>query len=230
VTADDFEKALRPALADNDLSRRERSAVLQLLAAAAPDEGLLASYRKVAFKIAREAAADPAAREIIDMLDEVNSMLIARRPITRAYFSPGENCANQIVQLFERARRTCDLCIFTITDDRIAKAIVRARDRGVRIRIISDLGKCDDTGSDIPDLRELVRVTTAPCDGLMHHKFALFDDERVLTGSYNWTYSAATANYENVVVTNDASTVRQFREEFENLWQALGERQTAATR
>ncbi len=39
--------------------------------------------------------------------------------------------------------------------------------------------------------------------GHMHHKFALFDGGRLLTGSYNWTRGAAETNYENVIDTTD---------------------------
>jgi phosphatidylserine/phosphatidylglycerophosphate/cardiolipin synthase-like enzyme len=34
----------------------------------------------------------------------------------------------------------------------------------------------------------------------MHHKFSIFDDYRMLNGSYNWTYAAEVRNDENVVI------------------------------
>jgi phosphatidylserine/phosphatidylglycerophosphate/cardiolipin synthase-like enzyme len=40
-----------------------------------------------------------------------------------------------------------------------------------------------------------------------HHKFALFDNARLLTGSYNWTRSAPEHNHENFVVTNSRKLV-----------------------
>jgi cardiolipin hydrolase len=52
----------------------------------------------------------------------------------------------------------------------------------------------------------------------MHHKFALFDDARLLTGSYNWTRSAADCNEENLIVTGDPRLVGPFRQEFDKLW------------
>jgi phosphatidylserine/phosphatidylglycerophosphate/cardiolipin synthase-like enzyme len=52
----------------------------------------------------------------------------------------------------------------------------------------------------------------------MHHKFALFDRETLLTGSYNWTRSAGEVNQENLVVTSDAHLVAAFVQEFEQLW------------
>jgi cardiolipin hydrolase len=56
----------------------------------------------------------------------------------------------------------------------------------------------------------------------MHHKFAILDEEVILTGSYNWTRSAAHYNHENILVTNDAAVVARYRDCFENLWPAMG--------
>lgn len=52
----------------------------------------------------------------------------------------------------------------------------------------------------------------------MHHKFAVFDETIVLSGSYNWTRSAAEDNDENIIVTNEQKIVRAFRIQFEKLW------------
>ncbi len=52
----------------------------------------------------------------------------------------------------------------------------------------------------------------------MHHKFALFDGARLMTGSYNWTRSAAQHNHENLVVSDDHELVGAFGKTFERLW------------
>jgi len=51
----------------------------------------------------------------------------------------------------------------------------------------------------------------------MHHKFAIMD-ETLLTGSYNWTRSAAQRNYENILVTEERGLLREFTKEFDQLW------------
>ncbi len=55
----------------------------------------------------------------------------------------------------------------------------------------------------------------------MHHKFAIADNDLLLTSSYNWTRSAATSNRENVLVTDDPRAVGNFASEFERLWAAF---------
>lgn len=134
-------------------------------------------------------------------------------------FSPGEDCLDMIRSEFGRARRKIDVCVFTITDDRIRAAMLDAKRRGVVIRVISDNDKSMDEGSDIEPLRRAgIEVRVDETEAHMHHKFAVYDDARVLSGSYNWTRSAANYNQENLVVTADRVIVERFRGEFERLW------------
>ena len=62
-----------------------------------------------------------------------------------------------------------------------------------------------------------VEVVVDNTEHHMHHKFALFDRRILLTGSYNWTVSAARRNCENIAVTDDRRLVRAYGEEFERL-------------
>jgi hypothetical protein len=138
------------------------------------------------------------------------------------HFSPGDECLQAIRKLFSQATRTVDVCVFTITDDRIASSILDAHRRGVRIRVITDNDKAYDEGSDVRRLESAgmeVREDRTECH--MHHKFAIFDGRTVLTGSYNWTRGAARNNEENLVVSNDFRMVGPFEREFNALWGRL---------
>lgn len=57
----------------------------------------------------------------------------------------------------------------------------------------------------------------------MHHKFAIFDRKTLLTGSHNWTRSAARANQEKIVLSEDVRLVADFRGYFDRLWTAFDE-------
>jgi cardiolipin hydrolase len=57
----------------------------------------------------------------------------------------------------------------------------------------------------------------------MHHKFALFDQRVLLTGSYNWTRAAARDNQENIVITGDPVLVDAFTNTFEDLWRRFAQ-------
>jgi phosphatidylserine/phosphatidylglycerophosphate/cardiolipin synthase-like enzyme len=53
-------------------------------------------------------------------------------------------------------------------------------------------------------------------------KFAIADQDLLLTGSYNWTRAAAAENDENIVITDNPQLVRSFTRKFEELWSKLG--------
>lgn len=54
----------------------------------------------------------------------------------------------------------------------------------------------------------------------MHHKFALLDNRKLITGSLNWTLTAVQSNKENVIVTEEPELVRPYEDEFNKLWEA----------
>src|SRR5262249_9583823 len=142
-----------------------------------------------------------------------------------AFFSPGKTCIQEVLRQFEMARETCDVCVFTITDDRITDAVLRAHARGLNVRVITDDEKSHDLGSDIDKLQ----MCGIPCKmdvgnaAHMHHKFALFDRNRLLIGSFNWTRSASEQNEESLIVTPDPVLIGMFADRFEYLWGRLVE-------
>ena len=52
----------------------------------------------------------------------------------------------------------------------------------------------------------------------MHNKFAIIDNRLLLTGSYNWTFSANNRNDENLMVIDDPEIIEIFKNQFVNLW------------
>jgi phosphatidylserine/phosphatidylglycerophosphate/cardiolipin synthase-like enzyme len=141
---------------------------------------------------------------------------------SRAYFSPGDACLQAILGELGRCRHAADICVFTITDDRIASAIADLHRRGVKVRILTDNDKQYDGGSDIDRLRRAgIAVKVDETEHHMHHKFAVLDGTRLLNGSYNWTRSAAAYNEENLIITSDAELVRAFSRQFQKMWEKL---------
>jgi phosphatidylserine/phosphatidylglycerophosphate/cardiolipin synthase-like enzyme len=232
----EIEEFLLRTLDDGKLSRGEQ----KVLAAILDDENLgvrrLAALRAHVFQLARNTLHDPRQRSVLEWLEAIIKTSDARlrkvlkaspqgstgrtpRTPSEAFFSPGPDCLRRIIGHFQTARKTVDVCVFTITDDRITREILAAHQRGVIIRVLTDDLKSEDPGSDIARLeRAGLAVAFDSYDKHMHHKFALFDGATLLTGSYNWTRSAAEANEENLIVTRNPDLVEAFRLEFEGLW------------
>lgn len=217
---------LEATLADGRLSSEERRTLAETLSRAPWRVDQLAGLRNQAFELLRTRV-DPAAAGLLGWLEGVvRTIDQARPPVpprTEVFFSPGPDCKAAIVALLSSARTSLDVCVFTISDDDITRALLDAHERHVAVRLITDDDKRNDAGSDVDRLARQgvpVRIDRTPAH--MHHKFAIADGARLLNGSFNWTRSASRVNEENVMVTSEAAAVASFRTEFNRLWASLG--------
>lgn len=163
--------------------------------------------------------------DAIEWLYEVGKLLNNRTENSayiHSYFSPGTACREAIRQQIAQAHHSMDICVFTISDDGITHDLMLAHKMGKKVRIITDNDKSNDLGSDIDRMAHAgIKVVKDNTSAHMHHKFAVFDNKRLLTGSYNWTRSAADYNHENVLLTDNSAAIQAFSAEFEKLWQEL---------
>jgi mitochondrial cardiolipin hydrolase len=225
----EWDNMLRRTLDDHRLSRSERRALGAVFADDTPTDGDLAYILNHAFDLARDELTGHQDRQVLHWLEGIVKVIRAagpstdREPLAKAYFTPQDDVPARIASLIRSCRRSLDICVFTITDDRIARAILETHGRNVAVRIISDDDKSFDLGSDIDRLHsEGIAVRTDRSEHHMHHKFALFDSHTLLTGSYNWTRSAANKNQENLIVVDEPRLVSAFTRTFEQLWERFG--------
>ncbi len=230
----ELERILRQTLDDRRLSRSERRALSDVIAEADPSAEERAGYLGRAFAMAEEAMSRQADREVLEWLLAVAKTVATptgpkavprRGEIAEALFEPRQNCPARLRSLIDGCLSGLDVCVFTITDNSLTRAVLAAHRRRVKVRIVTDDLKSLDRGSDVMRLRDAgieVRFDADP--NHMHHKFALFDRRLVVTGSYNWTRGAAEGNHENIVVTDDQGLVEQFGEEFDRLWEVFAPR------
>ena len=223
----EFDGVLEATLEDRRLSRGERHALRELVAEANPTSQRLAFFRHRAFAIAKETMSGRENQLVLEWLEDVIKALAAPAESAMAtnaevLFSPGEDCLQALLQQLEAVKSTADICVFTITDNRLARAIEDTHRRGVKVRIITDDEKAYDKGSDAHRLANAglaVRYDHSPHH--MHHKFAVYDAHTVVTGSYNWTRSAAANNRENLLISDDRRLVTPYRDMFERMWSEM---------
>ncbi|MBN1622116.1 MAG: DUF1669 domain-containing protein [Endomicrobiales bacterium] len=141
---------------------------------------------------------------------------------TQVLFSPRGGVQKKILEHIEGSFQSIDVMCFRFTSRPLAKAIVKAHEKGVRVRIILDKSQqVDSKYSKYKYMKEKgvdIRLVSGIDHGIMHNKAAIFDDRIVLTGSYNWTTSAEKYNCENAVFSDDPGLVFEFKKEFNDLW------------
>ncbi|MEX0335972.1 phospholipase D-like domain-containing protein [Vibrio tubiashii] len=217
---------LEESLQDHRLDDQERRHLQSQLAEAVMSDEDRSYLRNHGFKLAKQALQQDSEpvdalrwlERIIKVLDNVRASQSSE--VATSWFSPGRRCAAGIIEQLKLARTSIDICVFTIADDELTKHILQAHQRGVAVRIITDNDKMYDKGSDIEYLAQqgiAVKIDTTPYH--MHHKFAIFDQKRLINGSFNWTRSASKYNQEDITLSDDARFLTSFSRQFEQLWQ-----------
>ena len=224
---EEIDRILLATLADIRLQTAEIKQLDEFLEADQPTEESLAFFRHRAFALAADRIKDKEAADVVLWLEGIVKRLVprsqeSRKEVCEAYFSEIDNCVARIDSLIAEARQSIDVCVFTVTDDRIAEPIIEAHRRGIKVRILTDDDKVNDLGSDIPRfMQEGIPVRVDRTAFHMHHKFAIFDRKLLLTGSYNWTRGAALNNIENFILVSEPRLLRSFQKEFDRLWAKL---------
>ena len=140
----------------------------------------------------------------------------------RVYFSPNGHVRSRIIEEVNRSKYSIDIAVFNFTSTGIRSALRKAFKRGVRIRVVADKRESEDfhsaIGSLIRDGIAVKLIQGKGRNGLMHHKFAVFDHEILLTGSYNWTETAERYSYENALFLRDKTLINDYQKEFDLLW------------
>lgn len=146
MNRDRIDAMLRDTLADGRLSRVERRALDEALLTDA-DDSTRAVIRSRVFDLARAEMADPRHRATLDWIEAVVKLLAkgdaaqSQSSDTSVSFSPGTDCRRAIQGFIKSTRRKLDVCVFTITDNRIAEEIKNAHRRRVAVRILTDREK-----------------------------------------------------------------------------------------
>lgn len=219
----ELERYLEDSLADLTLSQGERIQLRDISQSLSAEQ--FGFMRNRAFDLVRNRldAAPAELQPVLKWLETVVKTLDMssqqKQVNSTAFFSPSNACRDKICALLSHTKQNADICVFTIADDDITDAIMRAHQRNVKIRIITDDDKSEDRGSDIDYLiRQGVPIVMDDTPYHMHHKFAIFDGHYLLNGSFNWTKSASQHNYENVLITDNPDLLNLYQQQFAQLW------------
>jgi phosphatidylserine/phosphatidylglycerophosphate/cardiolipin synthase-like enzyme len=147
----------------------------------------------------------------------------ATNAVVRAVFEG--DCEKLLVEQIDRADREILVAIYSMTRRSISGALVRAVGRGVKVHLKYN-ATSDSESESMSETIDYLGKKGVKCnaikmsgekDSKMHDKFTVIDRKRVLTGSFNYTTSASTRNYENLVLIESPVIAKQYVEEFEKI-------------
>jgi len=137
-------------------------------------------------------------------------------------------------------RRRLDLALFVFSAQNLADSLAKLQARGVKQRVLADPGFAaraysevlDLLGVSLPDHRCMLeagnRPWLRPIEGAgsprlargdkLHHKIAILDGQTVISGSFNWSPSAAFSNDETLLRIESPLLAAHFTREMDRMW------------
>ena len=214
-----LETAINDSAVDDILSQRERKQIMRALQTVniTPEELIEYSFHFADQLFLQEQ------RRVSNWLREF--VLFARHAelpmpflAKGVWFSPGSSIRNVLLDAIRGAQTSVDVCVYNLTDDRLANGLIAAIERNIKVTIITERSSMTNRGSEISKLLQVGATTfiVERSNRLMHHKFAIIDGRYVLSGSYNWT-NAAIRNDENLTLVNQAAQVKEYVDNFRKL-------------
>lgn len=156
----------------------------------------------------------------------------------RAITRQGDNLETIIIEGINSAQNTIDIAIQDVNLPEVGRALVQQHQAGKKVRVIMEnsynlpLSKLNnDHGLAIIKQAKIPIIDDtedgSKGSGLMHHKFIVIDNQKVITGSANFTHSGIHGDLDNLdtrgntnhlLVINDAKLAQIFTEEFNYMW------------
>ncbi len=129
----------------------------------------------------------------------------------QVYFSPNGGCTDAIVRELGKAKQEILVQAYSFTSKDIAKALVDAHKRGVKIDIILDKSNRS-TKYSAGDFTAHMGIPTYidAAHSIAHNKIIVIDKETVITGSFNFTKAAEQHNAENLLILKNRDLAKQY--------------------
>lgn len=207
-----------------------KAALTALTASPVPGAPALSGYEsgRLAFDGAALAgpAADPAPAAPVaprgDTVKFYDQALPARM------FSDRTQISTHLIRAIDATKKTLDIAIYELAIREVHDALKRAKDRGVKVRIVMDEGHVYPTkpgARRTPEVQAMIddgfaikTLRGGDAYGIMHNKFAVFDGVLLETGSYNWSRAADTMHFENALFDDSAARIASYQGYWDWMW------------
>ena len=131
----------------------------------------------------------------------------------QVFFSPKGGCTEAVVGAVEKARATILVQAYSFTSVPIAKALIDAHRRGVKVEAILDKSQRTEKYSGATTLSNAgIPVQIDAVHAIAHNKVKVIDGKTVITGSFNFTKAAEQNNAENLLIIEDAVLAAKYSE------------------
>jgi phosphatidylserine/phosphatidylglycerophosphate/cardiolipin synthase-like enzyme len=132
-------------------------------------------------------------------------------PDIQVYFSPGGGATDSVVKALNGAKKSVHVQAYSFTSAPIAKALVDAHRREVKVKVILDDSQRGEKYSSADFLDNSgIKPRIDARHAIAHNKVIIIDEEVVITGSFNFTRAAEERNAENLLVITDGHLAKKY--------------------
>jgi len=129
----------------------------------------------------------------------------------QVYFSPHGGCTEAVVENLIKATNSVLVQAYSFTSQPIAKALVEAHQKGVKVEVILDKSQRTERYSEADFLLNAGIPTLIDAKhAIAHNKIMVIDGQTILTGSFNFTKAAENNNAENLLVIQDPALANKY--------------------
>jgi len=142
-----------------------------------------------------------------DPTPQPGTQAVAAKGTVQAAFTPWDDVEGLILAAIEGSKKQILVQAYLLSSRKLASALIAAHRRGLDVRILADAGQIiQGVSSRIPELAASgVPVWLETKYQNAHNKIIVIDaptpDATIITGSYNFTWSAQHKNAENILIT-----------------------------
>jgi len=122
-----------------------------------------------------------------------------------------------LIELINKATKSFNGAFFEISSKSIAQALIKAKKRRVKIKLVIDQDYYHHRIIDKMK-RDGIEVRCDFRENFMHNKFAIIDNQIVWTGSYNLTFNGAWRNNNNALKITSTSLAKIYEKEFQEMF------------
>jgi len=127
-----------------------------------------------------------------------------------------------ICALINGSNTTLDIAVWDNGSTKIVTALNNAYTRGVQVRYISSTNSLNTALSGLNSSIPLLKRTSTLTSNVMHNKFIIADNAKLLIGSMNFGNGSIFDDYNNIVIIPNTSLAQNYTTEFNEMWGSTG--------
>jgi phosphatidylserine/phosphatidylglycerophosphate/cardiolipin synthase-like enzyme len=139
--------------------------------------------------------------------------LVLNNAPVKVYFSPGGGCTQAIIDEINGAKTEILVQAYSFTSAPIAKALLKAHKRGVKVEAILDKSQRTANYSSATFLANSeIPTFIDTAHAIAHNKVIVIDGTTLISGSFNFTKAAEEKNAENLLIIKSEELAKLYKD------------------